>query len=582
MTLSDPSIVLALLIGLGVGAQWVASRVGVPAIVLLLGLGLTLGPGLGLLEPRELLGDLFEPLVSVSVGFVLFEGGLSLRWREARELGRPLVGLVTVGPLVTFALGCGLARLLIGLSWPTAAVLAAILVVTGPTVIKPLLRTARLRSRPAQLLRWESIVNDPLGALLAVVALEAAVGLSRGTADELWVRVPLLLFTSAAIGGAAGWALGRAMDAGAIAEHLKVPSIFAGVLAVFTGANALMHEAGLLSVTVMGVVLANLSSPNVEGVRRFKEDVATILVAVLFLVLAADLEWSVLASLTLGGGAFVVALLLIVRPAASWCALAFSGVSRQEKTLIGWIAPRGVVAAAMGAALQERLVAGGFEDGRLLVPILFAVILVTVVLHGLTLRPLARRLGLSSEGEGGLLIVGADRWVLDLARAVEAAGVDVLLVDSDSLNVSRARKRGFETYLGEATDEETLDELPVERLDVALAATHDDNYNALSCLALSGIFGRERVLQLTPEDDGSEPHLRGRSPWGAAGSYDRLAARRWSGGAFANVSLTEESGWEDFRSRAPDALALFAVRDGRVVSMEDNGAPTGSTVVYLE
>ena len=190
-----------------------------------------------MLEPRALLGPFFEPLISFAVAIILFEGGLSLRLPEARRLGWPLVGMVTVGPLVTFALGSSIAHYVGGVSWPTACVLAAILVVTGPTVVKPMLRQARLEKRPAQLLNWESIVNDPLGALLAVVALESSLAISEGTLGDLWQKIPLLIASAAVIGGLAGWLLGRGMDTGWIPEHLKVPAIFGGVLAAFTGSN---------------------------------------------------------------------------------------------------------------------------------------------------------------------------------------------------------------------------------------------------------------------------------------------------------------------------------------------------------
>jgi voltage-gated potassium channel Kch len=186
---------------------------------------------------------------------------------------------------------------------------------------------------------------------------------------------------------------------------------------------------------------------------------------------------------------------------------------------------------------------------------------------------------LSSAGEGGLLIIGADRWVLDLARAVERAGVEVVLVDSDTRNVLRARSRGFETFQGEALDDDILDELPIERLDLVLAATHDDHFNALTCLALAEVFGRERVLQLTPEGE-AEPHLRGRSPWGEEGTFEGLATRRWGGSAFGVEEVTEEHTWEGLLAQHPDALPLFSVRGLAIAAVE--GAPPKGKVVYVE
>jgi NhaP-type Na+/H+ or K+/H+ antiporter len=583
VSLSDPLVALPLLIVIGLVAQWIAWRVRVPAIVFLLGTGLVLGPGLDLLDPRELLGPFFQPLVSFAVAIILFEGGLSLRLPEARRLGWPLVGMVTIAPAVTFVLGAGAAHLLIGLSWLTAAVLAAILVVTGPTVVKPMLRQARLDRRPAQLLQWESIVNDPAGALLAVVALESSLALADGSLGALWTGIPVLIGSSALIGGLAGWGLGRAMDRALIPEHLKVPAIFGAVLAVFSGANALFHEAGLLAVTVMGVALANIASPSVESIRHFKEDVATLLVALLFLVLSSDLEWTLLSSFTFGAGAFVLAVLFVIRPLSIFAGLLGAGVPWREKALIGWIAPRGVVAAAMGAALFTRLDERGFEDARFLIPVLFVVILSTVVLHGLTVRPLARRLGVSAGAGGGLLIVGADPWVVELGRALVDAGFEVVFVDRDYRRIARARLQGLEAVYGDVLSEETLDEVPHERLSGSLAATDDDHYNSLACVALAKTFGREHVLQVTGDEEmlETDPHLRGRMPWGAEGAFDRFAGRRWSGARFGVTALTGEFDWERFRAEHENAVPLFALGARSLTPVEVGGqVPAGARVLH--
>jgi hypothetical protein len=256
----------------------------------------------------------------------------------------------------------------------------------------------------------------------------------------------------------------------------------------------------------------------------------------------------------------------------------------REKALIAWIAPRGVVAAAMGAALHVRLADAGFEDGRLLVPVLFVVILATVVLHGLTVRPLAHRLGVSAGRAGGLLLVGADLWVVDLARAMSAAGAEVVVVDRDYRRVLRARMVGCEAIFGDVLSEETLDDVPSERLSLALAATDDDHYNALACVALAKTFGREQVLQVTgDEGEGIEGHLRGRMPWGEAGTYAAFAGRRWHGAAFRSTALTGEYTWDRFRAEHPDARPLFALGERSHTPLEPGDkAPAGSRVLHQE
>lgn len=566
LTLGDPLVQLTGLVALGAAIHWTAARTSLPAVILLLLSGLAIGPILGLFDPDELFGKLLEPLISLAVGYVLFEGGLSLKLREARQLGKPLARIVIVGLVVAFGLGSLGAHYIGGLSWGSAATIAAILVVTGPTVIRPMLRQARLPNRPARLLKWEGIVNDPLGALLAVTVVEIVVATSGAEADgiALWA-VPFFVAAAAGVGWLGGYLLARALDGGAVPQHLKTPVTIAWVAVVFTAAEAFMHEAGLLSTTMMGVAFANSGSPNVEGVRRFKEDIVTLLVALLFLVLAARLELEQMTSMTLGEAGFVAAILFVIRPVSILTALTGTSLPRNERLLIGWIAPRGIVAAAMAAALAPRLADAGLPDADRLVPVLFAVVLATVVLHGLTVGPVARRLGVGSRREPGLLIVGGSRWASDLVRTLEGANIQAVVVDGDYRRVNRSRLSGVEAYYGEVIDEHTLDDLPTERLDTALVATADDSYNALASVALVDTFGRENVAQLTPDGErDAENPLQGRVLWGEAGSFDRITLRFLGGARFRVAQLTKEYDIEDFHAAHPDSLVLFTIGNGDI------------------
>ncbi len=579
---SDPLFVLAGLLAAGVGAQWLASRLHLPSIVLLLATGLLLGPVTGVLAPSALFGDLFGPIVSLSVAIVLFEGGLSLRVSEARKLGWPLIALVLGGLTIAFGLGTLGAHYIGGLSWPVAALLGGILVVTGPTVVKPLLRIARLKQRPAHLLRWEGIVNDPFGALLAVAVLEAVLlqqssdGVTLAAVADLIARV----LGAGLAGGAFGWLLGVALNRAWIADHLVSPMILAGVLVAFAGADALLHEAGLLAVTVMGVVLGNMSTHRIEAIRHFKEDVATLLIGFLFIVLAADLTFDDLQGFTLGTGLFVLAVLFLVRPITVHLSLLGSKVTAGERNLIGWIAPRGVVAAAMGGALAPVLEKAGYADARLVLPVLFGVIILTVVLHGITIGPFARKLGVAGGKGGGVLLVGATTWGIDLARTLGDAGVDVIVVDAAHQAVTQARLRGLEAEWGDPLHEDVLDDLPLERIDLVLAATPDDKYNKLVALALAKNVGRDHVLQVTPTEEAA-PHLMGRTPWGEAGSYAALSSRYWGGRRFRTSELTEQYDGEAFRAQNEDALVLFVVSETGVKAVgESDELPVGAKVVW--
>ncbi|MEC7667682.1 MAG: cation:proton antiporter, partial [Pseudomonadota bacterium] len=268
----DPVTAIALVGALGIGSQWLAWRLRMPAIVLMLAAGLIVGPGLGLLDPSESFGDLLQPIVSIAVAIILFEGGLSLKFHELKDAAKGVRRLVIVGaPLGWLASALAL-HYVAGLSWSTSAVFGGIMIVTGPTVIAPLLRQARLRRRPAALLNWEAIVNDPVGALAAVLAFEVVLVLqtATGVGDAVW-QLAVGIISASIIGVVAGWGLARAFSRGHVPEYMKVPLLFVSVIAVFTASDRILHEAGLLAVTLMGLFIANVELPSYTELRRFKE-----------------------------------------------------------------------------------------------------------------------------------------------------------------------------------------------------------------------------------------------------------------------------------------------------------------------
>lgn len=592
---------LTLLVATGAAAQWAAARLRVPSLLFLLLFGLLLGPLPGLLvgnpelrvlDPDRLFGkELLTALIKLAVAIVLFEGGLSLHLREVRVVGNTLWRLLASG-LVVGSTVVTLAGIQIGgLRAGTAAVFAGILVVTGPTVVIPMLRNARIALRPATLLKWEAIVNDPLGALLAIFALELAVTLTASPSAEdiaaLLGGFTILVATSTAAGGIFGWMLGRALDTGLIAEHLKSPVMLAVVLVVFTASETFHHEAGLLTVTAMGVVLANTQTASLEDIRHFKEQMSTLLVAFLFLVLAARLDLRVLERLDAAKLGLIAVVLLVARPLVALAATTGTQIPWRERALIGWIAPRGVVAAAMAGAFDDRLLAAGYEDAMLLVPLVFGVIIATVVLHGLSVRPLARWLGLGAGESGGILIVGAATWAIALAQALTRAGAYVVVADTRYRRVTRARVEGLEVHYGDVLSEETALELPLERISWLLAATAQDAYNALVCRSFVRELGRPHVLQLTPAVSAGErkefqPHMAGVTPWGEPGTYQAIARRFWKGESFKVTQVTEAYTFEQLRADNPAALFLFWVHDGRM-GVLDNATqpPKGARLVYL-
>ncbi|MFK7931120.1 MAG: cation:proton antiporter [Myxococcota bacterium] len=587
-----PLYLLTLIFAVGVAAQWLAVWTRLPALLLLLVSGLVLGPITGLVEPYKMFGDdgetIVRAFVQLAVALVLFEGGLTLHLSEARHVGATLWRLIIAGLVLGFALTTGAAYYIGGLSIETSACVGAILVVTGPTVIMPMLRTARIAMRPATLLKWEGIVNDPLGIMLAVVVLELILAFSDSTGASHSVWLMLLGIVGAGLLGAiVGMLLGNALAAGKIAEHLRSPIILASVLVVYALSDLGVHESGMLAVTTMGMVLAQRHDASLHDIHRFKEQISTLLVSLLFVVLSASLELSVLEALWGRPMLVVLAVLFVVRPLTVGAATLSTSLPWKERALVGWIAPRGVVAAAMAGAFGTVLVEKAeVPDGNLLMPIVFGVIMSTVVLHGLTIRPLARYLGLAAREGNGILIVGASRWAVSLAQILDKAGAKAVLADNRYRRVSRARMEGLSVHYGDVLHEDLSMELPMEQVSWVLAATDEDPYNSLVCMHFVHELGRERMIQTTPvqaEGNREAPgRILGKTPWGSDGSHDAITRRFWEGAAFKMTTTSAEFTYQDLQAKHPSALMLLYLFQERIGVLDgQTEPPIGAKVIFL-
>jgi NhaP-type Na+/H+ or K+/H+ antiporter len=567
---------LALVTVLGLGAQWLGWRLRIPAIVLLTLCGLLLGPVFGIVRPGETLGDAFQPLIKLGVAAILFEGGLSLRLSELKKAAAGVNRLITLAVVLSLLFGSAAAHWIGGLSWPVAVIFGAIVVVTGPTVILPLLRQARLRKRPASYLKWEGIVNDPTGALLAVAAFEYFVSSGQASLGHSLLVLVLGLTVAGGLGGIGGWLLGRAYLAGLVPEYLKGPMALAAALGVYALSNLVLEEAGLVAATIMGLVLGNMRLPSINELRRFKESVAVLLVSGIFLLLTADLDPQIMLRLDWRSLALLAAILLLVRPLAIGLATVGAGMTWQERVLVGWVAPRGVVAAAVAGVFGPALAAQGYAGGELLLPLVFALILVTVVIHGFSLGWLAKRLGLSATGEGGLLIAGAGPWSTGLAEALHKLEVPVLVADSSWHRLRTARFAGIPVYFGELLSEQAESSLELGEMGSLLAATSNDAYNALLCAHYAAELGRHRVYQL-PAEEVAEQRRPGPTARGLTAFADRVQfedlERHWYGGwSFQRTSITADYGQEDFLAALPEGavplLVITAKGAVRVIAVE--------------
>ncbi|WP_084327538.1 cation:proton antiporter [Salinarimonas rosea] len=582
----DVALAVVVLVAGGVAAQWLAFRFALPAIVLLFAAGLAVGPGLGLIDPSEAMGHNLHTFVGLAVALIVFEGGLALNFKELRAAGQGVVRLTVFALPLNWLLGALAARFIGGLDWAPAILFGAIMVVTGPTVILPLLRQARLKRRPASFLKWEAIVNDPVGAILAAAVLELVLLLRWGDDEALFevgLRLGVGLGLGVALGVGAAFLVRRLFVADLTPEILKTPMLLALALSVYAIANVAISEAGLVAATVFGVTLANIDVPGLSELRRFKEGLVVLIVSTLFIVLVADLDPEVFRALSWPIFGLTLAMLLVVRPLAIALATLGSDLDWRERVLVGAIAPRGIVAAAVAGLAGLRLAEVGYFEATVILPMVFAVIATTVVVHGFALPPLARALGLSTGDEPAVAMIGASPWAVDLSRALTEAGVRVVLLDTFSGATRRARRAGLSAITTQILSEEAEERLAESPIDYALVATRDDLYNALVCARLGPDLGRERVYQLP-----------------ASGSLDLASEldRDWRGKLFGRMPFAEyERRWEDgwrfaaepaARALAPetDEAGLVFVRGGRVLfdSREEedgSGLEDGIAVVFL-
>lgn len=490
---------LAVILGAGIVAQWLAWRAQVPSIIALLVTGLVLGPVTGLLDPDALLGATLFPLVSLAVALILFEGGLDLPPRALRNTGTVVRRLISVGAVVTFLVAWIGARVVFDLSNDVALVLGAVLVVTGPTVVGPLLRFVRPMGPTGPILRAESVLIDPIGATAALVAFEIV---RRDRPDEAVVTVAGVVGLTIIAGIGIGLAVAFVLDLGLrhflVPDQLTVPVTLAAVIAAFVATNEVQSEAGLLTVTVIGIYLARRESTTIRQVLEFNEHLRTLLISVLFILLAARIDTDALTDVLLPALGYLAVLVLVARPLSVLVSTVRTSLPWRERLFLMTMAPRGIVAASVSAIFALRLEEVGVPDADTIVPIMFLVIIGTIVFYGFLAGPAARALGLADPHADGLLIVGAHAVARGFAAALQDKGVKTLLVDTDPYNVTRAVALGLPAQRMSILAEDADTALDLRGVGRLLAFTSNDEANTLATARFARAFGRREVFQLKP------------------------------------------------------------------------------------
>lgn len=589
MELSLPSQ-LAVITVVAFACQWASWRIKLPAILPLLLSGLVLGSVAGWITPKALFGDLLLPGVSLAVSIILFEGALTLKLDEIRGLEKTVRRLVTWGALVTWAVVTLSAWWLLDLPGNLALLFGALVVVTGPTVIVPLLRSVRPVASVARLLRWEGIVIDPLGAILAVLAYElvVATGQQEALLHGLWLFVQAIA-EGTIIGTAVAFALGALLRRHLVPEYLRSFLVLSAVIGEFVLANSISQESGLVAVTVTGIVLANRKGVRTDDILHFKENLSVMLISVLFIVLAARLEMQELTSL--GATALLVLLIIqfVARPLSVWVSTLGSGLNWREKALLSWIAPRGIVAAAVSALFAERLERDGVAGAELLVPLTFMVIIGTVALQSLTARPLARLLKVAEPAPRGFLIVGANPVARAIGKALNQNDFPVLLTASNWEDIRAARMDGMATYYGNPVSSHADQYLDLVGYGKLLGLSPRRDLNTMATMRYRLEFGEQNVYSLPGQGEKEEKHEvarehRGATLFGPEMTYARLASLINRGAVVRKTRLSEEFDFDAYlKVENRQVWPLFAV-DARdhihVFSAEKQPEPKPGWAVF--
>lgn len=585
----DLALLIALLLTLGVACQWIAWRMRLPAILPLLLAGIALGPWLGLVNPDQFLGELLFPVVSLGVAIVLFEGSLTLRFSDIRNVKGIILNLTTVGVLVTWAVMATAANYFAGISWPVALLFGAIVSVTGPTVVVPMLRSIQPSSRISNILRWEGILVDPIGAVLAVLVFEF---INTGHESESLLEFGKVVMLGTVWGVAGGTVLAQVLKRHIFPEYLQNFASLAFVLLVFTASNSLGAESGLIAVTVMGMVMANSSNIDIDDLLSFKEHLTVVLISMLFILLAARLSFAELQAIAIPALLVLAVALFIARPLSVLVSSFGTSINWREITLLSWIAPRGIVAAAIASLFALQL-SEKLPEAELIVPLTFTLILGTVVFQSLTAGWLAKRLGLSSHGEQGVLMTSADKVSLMIGEALLANGIKVMVSDTNRESLQDARMKDFKTFYGDPLSEYADRHMDLTGYTTLMATSRNAEANAMVCARFRHDFGPKNVFSLRPvgTDEKDERRvlataLRAKPMFGDKVSWTKLASMMAQGAVVRSTKLTEEFDYEALHATQNESsVNLFALNESgrlRIFGGEPPVEPQpGWTVVSL-
>lgn len=546
----DLALTFALILALGIAAQWLAWFLKQPSILFLLLAGLMIGPLLGIINPDELLGDWLFPVVSLGVAIILFEGAMTLEFHEIRKHGRTVTRLVTLGVLVTIAIVALTAYWLFDMNGQVALLLGTLVCVTGPTVIVPILRSVRPNANISNILRWEGILIDPIGALMVVLVYAYIIS---DVDDSPLMVFALTLLVGLIIGALAALMLVFLIQRYLIPEYLKNVFTLAWVLLAYTISNAIEHESGLVTVTVMGIVLANYPKFPKSDILHFKESLSVILISVLFIILAARVNLDSFAQMGYKGLVILLVIMAIARPLGVWLSSFSSSLTRQEKLMISWIAPRGIVAAAVSSLFAMRLQSQSLDGTELLVPLVFTIIIGTVLIQSIGAKPIGRMLGVCEPQPNGVLISGGNEVAFAIGQSLLNNGFSVLIANTHFAEIKKARMAGMGTYFGNPVSEHADYHLSLIGIGSLFAMSVRSEANILAALKYQHEFGGKNIYRLKVKEGKSmtskeKTHGGWQTPWlfGEKVTFAQLSSMLAKGGVIKTTLLTDDFSFDDY------------------------------------
>ncbi len=488
---------IGLIISLGLVSQWIGWKFKIPVIICLLLTGFFVGPVLGVIDPLKVFGqDMIFAIVELSVALILFDGAMQLRFKEFKEVSKGLNRILSIGVIIHFILITGTAKFVMDVSWGFAALLGGILIVTGPTVIIPALREANMNKNVSRYLKWEGILTDPVGAIVAVVVYDAIVLSEKTAAFDVFLALTSILVISLLFSFGAKFLLEKAIKHKFVPEFLQIPFVTTMVAASFVFSNEIQHGSGLLTVTILGLLVGNSKLDILFDIRTFKENITTMAISFVFIIITASIPLSVFKMIELKHMVFIFMVTFVLRVAAIYLSTMNTNLKKREKFLIGFFGPRGIVAASVAAVLSAEMVNSGIVVGEIFLPIVFLVIISTVICHSILLKPICKVLNLESKNSNGIIFIGTMPWVADLALKLKNMGIPVLVTSASWYKLAPFRKLGINCYYGKILDRLETEDFDLSDYSFLMAMSENDSFNILACERFSKYLGVHNVYHL--------------------------------------------------------------------------------------